>query len=499
MFALLNTQRALATIAVFVLTLLITIALGRLLKRRAGVPLGIFFQLFALTLSCYAAAWVYGLDLHWRHHLGAILILLSTTIVIAFINRYIWTAHFERRGIPVPKLLRDLVATIIFLIALMLVLSVGYHAETQLRGLLAGSGVLAIILGFAAQNLLSSVIAGLSLQIQRPYKVGDWLKVGDTYGEVMEIRWGATRLRTNDAITLHIPNNEMVKQTIVNLSYPNRTHYMRLFIGAEYGAPPNRVKEALLRATIQAPGVEKQPPPQVFVSEYGESAIIYQIKFTMATHSGYFETRDAIYTNAWYIFRRRKITIPFPIRTLEINRRQASTTQQEHQQTKTILEGEPLFHCLSSEQLDQLLDGSRRVHFGRGERIIEQGAEGASMFVLLQGAAAVSISQNGAMVAIGSLRVGDCFGEMSLLTGEPRTATVRAEDDCEVIEIAKPAMAAVLREAPEVVTRLSELLATRKMATEGLLKDAHGDLAAEKKEREYRATFLRRVRSVFEL
>ncbi len=270
-------------------------------------------------------------------------------------------------------------------------------------------------------------------------------------------------------------------------------------MGAEYGAPPNRVKEALLRATIQAPGVEKQPPPQVYVSEYGESAIIYQIKFTMSTHSGYFETRDAIYTNAWYIFRRRKITIPFPIRTLEINRRQANTPQQEHQQTKTILESDPLFNCLTSEQLDHLLGGSRRVHFGRGERIIEEGAEGASMFVLLQGAAAVSISQNGAMVRVGSLGMGDCFGEMSLLTGEKRTATVRAEEDCEVIEIAKPAMAAVLREAPECVNQLSELLAARKMETEGVLKDAAHGFVEEKTEREYRATFLRRLRSVFEL
>jgi len=499
MLALADAQRSLATIAVFLATFFVTLTLGRLLKRRAGVPLGYFFQLFALTLSCYAAAWVYGLDLSWRHHLGAVLILLSTTIVVAFINRYIWNAYFERRGIPVPKLLRDLVATLIFLIALMLVLSVGYHAETQLKGLLAGSGVLAIILGFAAQNLLSSVIAGLSLQIQRPYKVGDWLKVGDNYGEVMEIRWGATRLRTNDAITLHIPNNEMVKQTIVNLSYPSRTHSMRLYMGAEYGAAPNRVKEALLRATIQAPGVEKHPPPQVYVSEYGDSAIIYQIKFTMSTHSGYFETRDAIYTNAWYIFRRRKITIPFPIRTLEINRRQTSTPQQEHEQTKAILEGDALFNCLTSEQLDHLIAGSRRVHFGRGERLIEQGAEGASMFVLLQGEAAVSISQNGTMVQVGSLRMGDCFGEMSLLTGEKRTATVRAEQDCEVIEIAKPAMAAVLREAPECVNQLSELLAARKMETEGVLKDAAQGIVQEKKEREYRATFLRRLRSVFEL
>ena len=119
MLALADAQRSVATIAVFIATFLVTLSIGRLLKRRAGVPFGIFFQLFALTLSFYAAAWVYGFEMRWRNHLGAVLILLSTTILIAFINRYIWNAHFERRGIPVPKLLRDLVASLIFLIALM--------------------------------------------------------------------------------------------------------------------------------------------------------------------------------------------------------------------------------------------------------------------------------------------------------------------------------------------------------------------------------------------
>src|SRR5262249_52236891 len=269
--------------------------------------------------------------------------------------------------------------------------------------------------GFAAQNLLSSIIAGLSLQIQRPYKVGDWLKVGDTYGEVMEIRWGATRLRTNDAITLHIPNNEMVKQTIVNLTYPTREHFMRLHIGAEYGVPPNRVKDALMRAALQAHGVEKHPPPQVYVSEYGDSAIVYQIKFAMTTHSGYYEARDAIYTNAWYEFRRQKINIPFPIRTLEIHRRRHVTLKEEQDRTKTLLEAEPLFCWLTSQQLDDLITASHKVHFGRGEKIIEQGAEGSSMFVLLHGTAKVSISQNGTLLPIATLGMGDCFGEMSLL------------------------------------------------------------------------------------
>src|SRR5438552_2667615 len=84
--------------------------------------------------------------------------------------------------------------------------------------------MLAFILGFAGQNLLDSIIAGIQLQISRPYKVGDWLQVKELFAEVMEINWRSTRLRTNDAIYLDIPNNEMVQHAIVNLSYPSRAH-----------------------------------------------------------------------------------------------------------------------------------------------------------------------------------------------------------------------------------------------------------------------------------
>jgi CRP-like cAMP-binding protein len=338
------------------------------------------------------------------------------------------------------------------------------------------------------------------LQINRPYKVGDWLKIGDTYGEVREINWRSTRLRTNDAITLDIPNNEMVLHTITNLSYPSRAHYMRLHIPAEYGAPPNVVKDALMRATIQAPGVEKDPPPQIFVSEYGDSAIIYQIKFTMTTHAGYYEARDAIYTNAWYEFRRRKITIPYPQRTLHLERKPSRPVDEGHDEARRILRGEPIFECLSDEQLEGMVKEAHLNHFGSGENMIEEGAEGASMFILLRGSASVSVSTNGSKIQVASLNAGDCFGEMSLLTGEKRSATVRADGDCYVMEIGKPIMAGVIRDSPDCLRALSELLAKRKMHTDGILKDAatlNADQVA--KQREYTASFLKRLKTFFAL
>ena len=500
MFAILFDQAA-RTVGVFVGTFFVALMFGRLLRRGAGVQLGLLYQLFCLTLAFYAALWAYGVQADWPNHVGAAAILLSTALIVALVNRYVWDWYFEKRKqTPIPHFLREVFGALIFLVALLLVLSVGYHAESQLKGLLAGSGIAVIILGIAGQNLFGGIIAGMSLQINRPYKVGDWLKVGDTYGEVREINWRSTRLCTNDAITLDIPNNEMVQHTIVNLSYPNRAHFMRLQIPAEYGASPNRVKDALMRATVQVPGVEKHPPPQIFVSEYGESAIIYQIKFTMTTHSGYYEVRDAIYTNAWYEFRRHKITIPFPQRTLHLERRAARPVPEGYEEASAILRGEPLFQCLSDAQIDSLVGQSELNHFGRGERVIEEGAEGDSMFILLRGDAQVSVAKNGSTISVANLRSGDCFGEMSLLTGEKRSATVRAEGDCYVMEIGKDVMGEVIRESPDCLKQLSELLAQRKMETEGILKDAatsSADHAA--KQREYTANFLNHLKTFFAL
>src|SRR2546423_8717657 len=275
-------KRAALTIGPFIGTFIIALAIGRFLKRRASVQLGLLYQLFCLTLAFYAALWVYGIQADWRNHVGASAILLSSALIVALVNRVVWDWYFEKRKqTPIPHFLREVFGGLIFLVELLLVLSVGYHAESQLKGLLAGSGIAVIILGIAGQNLFGGIIAGMSLQINRPYRVGDWLKVGDTYGEVREINWRSTRVCTNDTIYLDIPNNEIVKSTIINLHYPTEVHAMRIRIGVDYNIAPNRVKDALIRAAQAANGVLTEPKVRVYLVDFGDHAISYEIKFYM--------------------------------------------------------------------------------------------------------------------------------------------------------------------------------------------------------------------------
>ncbi|MEY2531698.1 MAG: hypothetical protein QOI96_1783 [Verrucomicrobiota bacterium] len=495
-----ETQRAAITVVVFIATFFVALTLGRLLKRRAGVRLGVLYQLFVLVVAFYAALAYYGVKADWRNHIGAAAVLLSTALVVALLNRYVWDLYFEKRKqTPIPHFLREVVAMLIFLVVLLIILSVGYHAERELKGLLAGSGIAAIILGFAGQNLFGGIIAGMSIQINRPYKVGDWLQVGERFAEVMEINWRSTRLRTNDGIYLDIPNNEIVRTTIDNLHYPTEVHAMRIRVGVDYNVPPNRVKDALAHAAQSAKNVLPDPPVRVFLVDFADHAVTYEIKFYMGNHSRINETNDAVRTNVWYELKRQRINIPFPIRTLHLERRTARPAHEGHEEAASILRGEPVFECLSDQQIENLVRQSHLNHFGRGERVIEEGAEGESMFILLRGTAHVFVSKNGTSIQVATLGAGDCFGEMSLLTGEKRSATVRADGDCYVLEIGKPLMAEVIRESPDCLQQLSEILAARRLNTEVVLKDTVLPADQAAKEKEYRATFLKRLQTFFSL
>ena len=172
----------------------------------------------------------------------------------------------------------------------------------------------------------------------------------------------------------------------------------------------------------------------------------------------------------------------------------------KHQEVQTsarvILRQQPLFKCLGDEQLDALLPRGKVIHFGNGETMIRQGENGDSMFIIVEGEANVVAERNGFTRHVASIKAGDCFGEMSLLTGELRSATVVANSDCEVVEITKAVLGESLKENPELLAQLSELLAQRQLKTEDAF--AGNKPAAEvARQKRYAASFLGKLWRVF--
>jgi small-conductance mechanosensitive channel len=470
---------------------------GRQLKRKQGVRLGWPYHLFAIPLAIFVPMWV--LDIQWhRTEFEAATIIFGSVFVIALVDRYIWQAYLrERNKIEVPKFLIEVARLMILFIAAFLVLFWLY--QLNIEKLLIAPGIIAIVIGLAMQDLVGNIIAGMGIQVGKPYAQGDWLQVGDHFAQVIEINWRATRLLSNDGVSIEIPHREMAGKTIVNLNRPFKAHAFRLSVSIEYSAPPTRVKDILLHATANAMGLAPEPKPTVYLKNFGDSSIEYEIKFWIEDQSQYYEVCDSIRTNVWYSLRRHGIVIPFPIRTVQIERPAKSKEQELQSAARAILRQQPLFKPLSDVQLDALLPRGRIVHFGRGEKLIEQGADAESMFILVEGEASVVIEQDGRQAQVASLKSGDCFGEMSLLTGEKRNATVLASRDCEAVEIGKPILAQSLKGNPELLQKLSGLLARRQMENEGVFGGHTEPGVLQATQAAYKETFADRLRRFFEL
>src|SRR2546426_6193448 len=161
--ALPEAERDAITVIVFVGTFFGALTVGRFLKRRAGVRLGLLFRLFCLTLAFYTAIAVYGVHAPWRNHIGAAAILLSTALVVALVNRYVWDLYFEqKRQTLIPHFLREVIGGIIFFVALLFFLWFCFYAEAQIKRVLSGFGGLAVIVGFSGEKFFCAVIVGIS-------------------------------------------------------------------------------------------------------------------------------------------------------------------------------------------------------------------------------------------------------------------------------------------------------------------------------------------------
>lgn len=479
-------------------------------KNRLRVPLGFSFHIFAL-LSAALVAWRVHqgrggpyVDLPWMMAAHDALISAWAVFLALQVNkvliRFLWQfALEEKRRVKVPKLLRDLAKVLLLLVAVLCVMKFVYGKE--LGALITASGVVAIVLGFALQNLLGDVVAGIALNLEKPFDIGDWIWVGDTDGEVIEINWRATRLRTRDDNFLIIPNGNITKERLINFHYPNRVHALKCSVGVEYGAAPNDVKNVLRQAVRRTAGVI-QREPRIRLKQFGDSAINYEVKFWIEDRAASDDVLSDVMTNIWYALRRARMSIPFPIRDVFMHQAAGTETveQRRRADAERALRAVELFRPLDSEQIATLASRGRLIRFGRGEAVISRGDAGDSLFLIVSGQASVKLArEGGGEVTAGALKSGDTFGEMSLLTGAPRNATVVADNDLRVLEIGKDALGPVLQDKPAVAEALSHLVADRQLATEGFFKQQQPAAEAAATRARYATTVLRNIRGFFRI
>lgn len=250
-----------------------------------------------------------------------ILLFLGAVTVLRLLGLYFFDIHLRARtGFQLPPLLPAVSMFLVYLIAAFVTLRVVFP-KLELGGLIATSAVTSLVLGLALQPILSNFFAGLVISVERPFRINDWIKVGDFEGRVVAITWRTTHLRTRENDNLVIPNSKLADERLVNFYYPHPMHLERIKVGASYDVPPYRVRRALLESIAGLPGVLDKPTPEVFLPRFDESSIGYELRVWLDDVANAPRIASEVRGRIWEVFRKEGITMPYPIRTVELARR----------------------------------------------------------------------------------------------------------------------------------------------------------------------------------
>jgi small-conductance mechanosensitive channel/CRP-like cAMP-binding protein len=425
---------------------LMTVVRNRVVRRRLRFTLIAVAALAALHLT----AGYLVQDLQRSHTVEQLLLALA--LINAFVT-LLFNPWFEDR-VPdrSPAIVQDTIVVTVFGGAAVYLL----HDST----FLTASAIAAAAVGFALQDTLGNAFSGLAIQIDKPFRVGHWITIGNYEGAVAEVTWRATKIRTKAGNLVVVPNNVMAKEVISNYSEPAAPTQRFVDVGAAYDLPPNDARDAILAAMRQVPRLLPAPRPDVLLSEFGASAIVYRARFWITDFSLEDDAKDEVRRAIYYEFRRRRIEIPWPIQVQYERAEPVAHALDRRDGFARTIAAVPVLSGLSADAHQALAGAADERLFGDGEVIVREADPGASMFLVRRGRVVVTIGQEAREVAV--TEAGGYFGEMSLLTGEPRTATVTARGDCTVLEINAETFRAYVQSHPEVIDQLASAAAARR-------------------------------------
>jgi small-conductance mechanosensitive channel/CRP-like cAMP-binding protein len=400
-----------------------------------------------------------------------------------------------KKGFYIPELLRLLllfsglaVAGIIFLRTV-----IGINVVA----LVAIPTAATAVIGFALQDTLKRFFAGIMLG--KLVRVGDWVRLAGQVGRVVKVDLGHVTILTPTDDLVMIPNNLVAQQEILNYNKPTPRHARTVLVDASYATPPLQVQTVLVETAKAVPGVLHEPAPQAFVAAYKDSSIQYRLTFWGKDfgYAGVIEGQVLSYI--WYAFQRHSIEIPFPQRTIHITK-----AEDEHQVMAAkrerifgALSRIDFLSVLSPEELETVAQQAAVRVYLPGEAVVRQGDAGAEFFIILEGTAEVRRGEGGKIATVATLHPMQFFGEMSLLTGEPRSATIVAQTKLEVVVVTKGVLERPIMGNPLLAERIGTVLAERKSGLAAVQENLeHRDESTEVVEH-WRTSLGSRIRRFF--
>ncbi|MEI9995545.1 MAG: mechanosensitive ion channel family protein [Rhizomicrobium sp.] len=439
----------------------------------------IFWSAFALIVLVALRLW--GLEpLHpyfspgvvteFSHGLVVAIVVAATLLVDGLIRHFYWLRYLQRRlNRETPALIQDILT--IALVLLGLSIGLWWQEGFSFTGFVTASGATAIVLGIALQTVIQDLFAGLSINLDGSYSLGDWLTIYSeqlpepVYGRVTHMTWRSTFLALDDGRRVMVPNHLATANPVMNHSRPADAKRLSVEIAIDGRLASERVLDMLLGEAFKAvrrPGLARTPEPSVILTRLTPDALFYDVRFYF--HPDQIEPGSAksiVLTALQDVIIRNRM--PQPVTQIELTREPDFERALGEAEIRVALRHAGLFaNVLDEEQSQELARLSRPVDFARGGNLMVQGDLASSMFIILEGAARVSVlGQNNDPREVAVLATGDVVGEMSLMTGAARNATVTALTRVRALEITKDPVEALLKRSPELLQRFSHVLARR--------------------------------------
>ncbi|QYO66809.1 mechanosensitive ion channel family protein [Leptolyngbya sp. 7M] len=395
--------------------------------------------------------------------LGMAMVIIIVRMIIILLFRTVLRRSSQSE---IASLLKTVLSIVIYIVAFFIIFQSEYP-NVNLGALFTGSTILGIVVGLALQDTLGNLFAGIAIQADQPFQVGDVVTISNRGSGVVEsVSWRGIKIRTFQNKLIIISNAVMSRETI-EVAPKNNLNARLVRFNTVYTASPSRTAQLVREAVRHVDNVSQKMRPVVRIRDLGDNGIDWEVKYWCDNYVRYNDTDAQIRQRIWYVFNREGIDFAFPTRTVHIEEKPVEQSIEELTDTRhDQLAAVPLFAPLSDDELHQLARSAVARIFAPGESIVRKGQHGNSMFVIIRGSVKVQIPQGSSIRTVGELSKGDFFGEMGLLTGEPRTANVIAEDETEVLQIRKEHLQPIVKANPKLAELISDIVEERRSALE---------------------------------
>jgi small-conductance mechanosensitive channel/CRP-like cAMP-binding protein len=490
------------------LFLLVIIAIIRIRpgeRRRVRTAL-VLFGLSIVGLLCAAGFLSAGMGTaHWIYIcLRAVATFMMAMAVVNVASVFTFTIALRKVRLEPPEIAQDLIIALIYA---MVAIGVLAQCGVNWQALVSTSAVLTAVIGLSLQDSLGNIIGGTFLQAEQMIRVGDWIKVDNVEGKVKAIRWRHTSIETRNWDTVIIPNSTLVKAQVMlvgrntegELDQQRRWVYFQVSLHYTPGTVIETVERALMVEPIQC--VARKPEVHCLLVDFKDGEGVYAVRYWLTDLAKPDPVDSQIRLRVFVALHRANIPIASPSQTVLVS---DESTHRDRLASKDMalrleaLRNMEIFQSLTDDEREELAGKLMPAPFVRGEAITKQGAEAHCLYIMTDGEADVRVEMEGVSRKVGTLRGGEYFGEMGLMTGEPRTATIIAMTNAKCYQLSKDAFEEIVRRRPEIAEEIAVTLARRRMGLDAAREEASEESTRDRM-RSTEKTFLRNMRNFFGL